>query len=99
MQIILRKRQMGKTTELIRMSAETFAYIVVPTKNDASRVFQMAKKMGLDIPFPLSFDEFIRGQYHGKNIKGFLIDNADMLLQYMSKGVAIKAISLNDNAT
>lgn len=99
MQIILRKKQMGKTAELIRMSAETLAYIVVPTKNDASKVSQMAKEMGLDIPFPLSFDEFIRGQYYGKNIKGFLIDNADMLLQYMSKGVAIKAISLNDNAT
>ncbi len=99
MQIISRKRRMGKTTELIRMSAETFAYIVVPTKNDASKVSQMAREMGLDIPFPLSFDEFIRGQYYGKNIKGFLIDNADMLLQYMSKGVAIKAISLNDNAT
>ena len=99
MQIILRKRQMGKTTELIRISAETFAYIVVPTRKDAGTVSEMAKDMGLDIPFPLTYDEFIRGQYYGKNIKGFLIDNADMLLQYMAKGVAIKAISLNDNAT
>lgn len=94
MQIILRPRQMGKTTELIRMSAETFAYIIVRSKNDATRIFHQAKEVGLDIPFPLTFQEFISGEYFGKNIKGFLIDNADDLLQSLSKGVPVQAISV-----
>jgi len=93
MKVISRPRGMGKTTELIKMSAKENQYIVCSTYNDCTRVFRQAQSLGLDIPFPITFDEFIRREYYGKGIKGFLIDNADLLLQHMSS-VPIEAVTI-----
>lgn len=87
----------SKTAKLIHISAETSAYIIVRSIKEARRVFHRAEEMGLDIPFPLSYSEFIYGLYSGKNIKGFLIDDADALLQSLSKGVPILAISISES--
>jgi hypothetical protein len=88
----------GKTTELIKLSAESFAYLIVGTQERATAVFHQAKEMGLDIPFPLTYDDFVRGSYYGKGINGFLIDNADNLIEKMSRGVPVLAISLTEQS-
>ena len=93
MTIVIRKRRFGKTTELIKKAAETKGYIVCINLNECSRVFAVSKEMGLDINFPISFDEFLSKKYHGQGIKNFLIDNADMLLQELSS-VPISCISM-----
>jgi hypothetical protein len=41
--------------------------------------------MGVGIPFPVSYGEFIGGKYSSRNIKGFLIDNADLLIEFISR--------------
>lgn len=94
MEIILRPRRAGKTTEIIRKAAETFSYIVCKDREESRRVVEQAEKMGLDIPFPITVDEFIGGQFFGKGIKGFYIDNAELILERLTRGVPLKSISI-----
>lgn len=83
MKISLKPRQSGKTAELIKKSAETGAYIVCRSLHQANRLQMRAKSMGLEIPLPISYDCFIHKRYAGENMS-LLIDDADMLLIYMS---------------
>lgn len=92
MEIIARPAGGGKTTELIMRSARDWLYIVTSTRDEAYRIAQQAKQAGVDIPFPLTIDEFLKKQY-SPLLKGFLIDNADAILQSMSR-IPIHAISL-----
>lgn len=84
----------GKTTQLIKISAETGAYIVCLNMDEAARIQHQSQQMNLKIPFPITFDEFISRKYYGAGIKGFLIDNIEMLLQSMSN-VPILAITMS----
>lgn len=93
MKIITKKKFGGKTHELIVMSAISGDYIVCKSIHDASEIQSRAIDMGLHIPLPITYDEFIEKQYSGRNIKGFLIDNVDVLLDYISK-IPISAITL-----
>lgn len=97
MKVILGKQGSGKTTELIKMAAEGRYYIVCRNYNHARHIQQMALEMGVVILFPISYDEFLNRQYNGVHIDGFLIDDADALLQRLSP-VRITAITLtNEN--
>ena len=93
MKIILEPRRSGKTTKLINMSAETGAYIVCHTKADTDRVWDIAQKMGKNIPYPISASDFLSRRYHPEGVRSLLIDNADLILQAISQ-VPIDAISL-----
>ena len=97
MEVIYRSRGQGKTTDLIKMSAEKGYYLVCSTMSRVKWTANHARELGLDIPFPLTFDEFIQREYYGKGIKGFVIDDADQLLQYMSS-VPVFAVALNDSS-
>lgn len=86
MKLIIGKKKSGRTTELIKLAAETNSYMVVLNRSEAHKVFGMAKDMGLVILFPLTFDEFIGYDYYAKGTHGFVIDNADLLLHYLVGG-------------
>ncbi len=86
----------GKTRTLIEKSAEHFYYIVCKNRERADLIQEHAIKLGLDIPFPISWKEFFDGKYYGKNIRGFLIDDLDDILQSMTN-VPIKAITMTDD--
>lgn len=94
MEKIIMKRGYGKTTQLIKKSAETRNYIVCRDFKEACRIHQDAIKMGLNIPLPITYTEFIEKKYCGKNINGFLIDNVDILLEYISN-VPVNSITLS----
>ena len=94
MKMIILEHGRGKTTELIKLSAKTGYYIVCINIEEVSRVVCLSKEMGMNIPFPLTFQEFSSGQYYAKGIKGFLIDNAELFIQSLSK-VPVVAISLS----
>ena len=83
-----------KTTKLIKESAGTGDYIVCFNSKEAIRIKTKAQKMRLDIPLPITYDEFLHRRYCGKNIKGFLIDNVDLLLQSLTQ-VPINSITIN----
>lgn len=91
---IILGRGKGKTTQLIELSGNTSSYIVCINQRECHRIVSIAREMKIDIPFPLTYDEFINKKYYGKGIKGFLIDNAELLLEYMSS-VKIDAITLS----
>ena len=84
MKVIVSGRGTGKTTALIRLSAEGGCYIVCHSWEEANRVYGRAVEMGLRIPVPITHDEFLSSRYYGRGIRGFLIDNVDMLLSRLS---------------
>lgn len=94
MKIIYKPRRTGKTTDLIKLSHESGGYIVCFNQIEAERVFRIAIGMNCNIPFPISFDEFITKQYHGSGIKEFYIDNIDMCIQEVSP-VPVQTITIS----
>ena len=94
MNIICRPRQSGKTTDLIKACVKYGGYIVCHNRKECHRVATVAKDLGFNIPFPISYDEFLGGLYHLPGIKHLHIDNVDMLLQRMSK-VPILTVTIN----
>ena len=87
------QRGYGKTTQLIKKSAKSGDYIVCYRLDEANRIQHEAQQMGLDIPLPITYAEFVEKRYHGRNISGFLIDNLEMFLQYISK-VHVNAVTM-----
>ena len=96
MNIIYRKRGQGKTTELIKISAETRCYIVCESQSVAITIQRNATELGYNIPLPLTYSEFLHHRYYAHGIKGLLIDNAELLLEYISKEVPIHTITMTD---
>lgn len=90
-----RPRAGGKTTEMIKIaSMYPGVYIVASCHREAYRVAEEARRMGLSIPFPLSYSEFIKGEF-ARTLTGVVIDNVDQLLQYMCRGVPLLAGSID----
>lgn len=98
MKVRVLPRRGGKTAEMIRLAAEEFLYIVCPDQAEARRIAGEAERLGLDIPFPLTFSEFRNHDYYGKGIKGFAIDNVDMFVQSMTH-VPVRAVTLTGEET
>lgn len=93
MQIIVSGRQSGKTTKLIEIASKTDAYIVCHSQHECNRIYELALELNLNINFPITYREFIEHRYYGRGIKGFLIDNADQLIQSMTE-VNIEALTM-----
>lgn len=97
MHVIHKERNAGKTTELIALASDEGGYIVCHSHKEAHRISRVAEISGKQIPFPITYDEYLRGSFCGRNIKAFYIDNVDLLLARIAKGVPVKAISINDD--
>lgn len=100
MQLLIKDRQAGKTTQLLYTSEATRCPIVVPTKIRIQYLLQMAEMLNLNIPQPLTISELI------KNKRGvidkpceILIDEGydiieDALNAYT--GCCVKAVTFTD---
>ena len=92
-------RRSGKTTELIKESARTGAYIVVSCKNEARNVFRLSKELGLNIPYPLTVNEMI---YESPSSyifqKGILIDNLERILCCLFNYITIHTATVDCTA-
>lgn len=76
-------RASGKTTLLIKESAKTGRPIIEPNTASARYVEEQARRMGVQIPEPISATSWNSGYYRGSNfnrIDGFLIDEVDSVL-------------------
>lgn len=92
---IIGERRSGKTTELIRRSAETGAYILVANKSTASLIFKQAKMNDYDIPYPITINEVLSGNISNYVMsKGILIDELDIILSGLFNGVPIRAATI-----
>ena len=96
MKIIYKDRGKGKTTDLIKLSAEKDYHIVCMGMNECHRIADQAIDMGLSIAMPITFDHFLTRRLY--KAKGFLIDNADMLLSQLGGG-KVKAMSITKSST
>ena len=95
MEIIYKVRQQGKTAELIKRSAETGTYIVVPNRNHALNIVRHAQEMGYDnIPFPITIEEVLQHGFRGTYIKKVLVDDVDLIIKYLLKSVECEAMTL-----
>jgi hypothetical protein len=102
MRIIVRPRQGGKTTELLRMAAEHGYTVVCATTREAQRLYRitMADTRPLDMsPVVITWDDFIHKRFGAAPIKtnGFVIDDLGWCLQTMVD-VPVAAISVNGSA-
>lgn len=81
MDILIGKRQQGKTTRLIELSAAGKGTIVAPTEQSAEYIKEQAKAMKLNIPEPISWNRLTEiggGGYGGgptfsMNLVGFSV--------------------------
>ncbi len=99
MNIILKSKGGGKTTELIESAKRLEGYnlIICKDRGEALRLWKIILEKGYNIPQPITFDEFLKGNNCGRKINSFLIDNADLLLQSISKGVKIHTITMTED--
>ena len=91
---IIKERNSGKTTELIERSAKYGHYIVCCDHRESNNIQNHALRMGLKIPLPITYEEFVQKRYHGKFIDGFYIDELEMFLKYLSD-IPVYAITMN----
>jgi hypothetical protein len=92
MKKIIKERGQGKTTELIKISAETQYPIIALTMMDIVYIKEQSNKMGYKIPDPILLSDW-RIKYHGSDIKAVLVDEGEMMLETLL-GYPIYAISL-----
>lgn len=82
MNVYIADRQTGKTTTLVKISAETGAIIVVPTYYMIKEVENIAKELGLEIPKPIDASQFMR-ELHSFANKRYLVDELQTVLSLM----------------
>jgi hypothetical protein len=99
MRVICKPRRAGKTTDLIKMAAQSQAYIVVMHRREAQRIAEQAEEMGLDIRFPVTFEELLQTKMVGSFVRNIIIDNADILLERLLGNLKIECISLTEEDT
>lgn len=91
--IVLAERQTSKTTELIKKCGENKNSIIVcPTRDMCVAAFRQSKMMGIDIPMPITFYEFVRGYFYPEYVTYFYFDELQLSLQYLTKGVPIDTV-------
>lgn len=94
--VIVGGRGSGRTTELIKEASKyNYALIVCHNENAVRYTFQMARDMGANIPYPITFDDFIKRHYYGRSVQAFLFDNIDISLQSYTS-VPIVKIAIED---
>lgn len=82
MNVYIAPRQTGKTTTLVKISAETGAIIVVPAYPMIKEVENIAKELGLEIPKPIDTSRFMR-ELHSFANKRYLVDELQTVLDLM----------------
>ena len=79
--LYLMGRQTGKTSMLIKMSAETGKVIVAPTVCTCAYIMLQADKMKLNIPRPITFSDLVYNKRRGHH-EQYLVDELGMVLSY-----------------
>lgn len=98
MKLYISPRQHGKTTMLVKKSAETGAIIVTANNQMAKHVELIANELGLDIPKPISVRKYIIDLAGGglNNTQKYLIDELQMMLYQMNVEMATVNIDVVD---
>lgn len=93
MKWLLAERQSGKTTELIRRcSDDEYSLIVCPNQSMCKNTYAYAKELGLDIPMPITFDDFVNGKFDRRHVERFYFDELQMSLTAYAREVPIDTV-------
>ena len=88
--IIVADRCTGKTRHLIqKCSQDEYSIIVCPNHMMCNYTFKEAESMGVKIPMPITFEDFVRGKFSSRNVNKFYFDELGISLSGMAKGVPI----------
>ena len=98
MKIITGDRMSGKTTALIKQAAERGAYIVCADQKEAARIHEESRRLGLNIPLPITYSDFEDRRYYGKGCE-LMIDNAEALVNYLSRFRVVACTVNTDSET
>jgi alkyl sulfatase BDS1-like metallo-beta-lactamase superfamily hydrolase len=79
----------GKTKQAVQICASEGFNLVCMDRKRAKEVFDYAKSIGLNISYPLTFEDFIRRDFPFQS-RGFVIDDADMLLQKLAGKIPVR---------
>jgi len=101
---IYKKRNTGKTTELIKRSAKTGAFIVAQTGAMARAIEWQAEDMGYKIPKPMGMIHFnsvmndsrFRKEREKIFEKGILVDEFQLMIDDLFGGVPVHAVTITD---
>nr|DAQ50775.1 MAG TPA: hypothetical protein [Caudoviricetes sp.] len=99
-EIILSKRQQGKTRMLIEMChADKYSLIICPNHRMCRITFKMAKDLKMPIPMPITFEEFLHREFDKYNIDNFYFDELQMSLQSIAGRTHIKAVAIDKTSS
>ena len=88
----------GKSTALIQESARTGIYIMVANNVRAKILFDNAKRMGYDIPYPVTIYEWLwsHNRFAGSSIQrdGIYIDDVDDVFREIFMPLKINAVTM-----
>lgn len=93
MRIILGPPRSGKTTKLVRLSAASGAPIVTRDVRQVSKVLNLAQRLNLTIPKPMTYDEFLKRDYTTATFRSVLVDDVEALVLRLSK-VQVDALTV-----
>ena len=94
--VIYKEPRSGKTTELIKRCAVNGGLIVCAYQTDAFMTERLANDLGFKILKPITFEEFLAGNYDKRNVNSVCIDRADLFIQYVARGINVDAIAIDD---
>ena len=83
MRLIIQPRGSGKTTDLIKRSAETGYRIITATVRQVEYIEHLAIEMNLEIPEPVPIKHYLNFMRGIKKDEAVLIDNLDFVLSTM----------------
>lgn len=90
MKWIIRKKQKGKTTEILKLAEKTNSYILIFSHARKRRYEKLVEKNKLNIPGIIAYNSLIRGSL--SNVESIVIDDVDEFL-YSLLNIKIIAIS------
>lgn len=93
MKVIYKPRGQGKTYDMIKLASENKGYILCRTFQQAQHIYDLSKRHGLDIHFPITYADLPLTK--GQIIDSILIDNAEDFIE-KSVGNKVSAISITD---
>lgn len=85
-----------KTTISIKEANKRGAYLVVKDTREASRVHRIAIDMGVNILFPITFNDILNDKMKGSFVRNIVIDNADMFIKKACDGLYVDLITLDE---
>ncbi len=94
--IIVEGRRSGKTTKAIIESAKTGIPILAPHREMARHILRQAHDAGIDIPYPVTLDEWAKGRTQGNGAKPGLIVDEGLILLEKILGTHVHMITMSE---